>query len=180
MSSAPVRSPHRLEDDRLVHGRGRFLPDLRPPGLLHAAFVRSYLPHARVVGADLAEARRRPGVVAAFTAADLDLSPIPGATGRGPDVAMPRHPLARDRVRYVGEPIAMVVAEDRYVAADAAESWVELEELPVVADPWAALRDQTILHPEHGSNVVSRSVVGIDDPEDGPAGPVSVTVRLDN
>src|SRR5690554_1930011 len=110
MSSAPVRSAHRLEDDRLVHGRGRFVPDLRPPGLLHAAFVRSYLPHATVGALDLDEVRGRPGVVAAYAAADLDLSPIPGATGRGPDVPMPRHPLARDRVRYVGEPIAMVVA----------------------------------------------------------------------
>lgn len=180
MTTAPVRSPHRLEDDRLVHGRGRFVSDLRPPGLVHATFVRSYLPHARVVDVDVTEALARPGVVAAYTAEDLDLSPIPGATGRGPDVSMPRHPLARDRVRYVGEPIALVIAEDRYAAADAAELWVELEELPVVADPWAALRDDTVLHPEHGSNVVSRSVIGIDDPEDGPAGPVSVTVRVDN
>ena len=118
MTSAPGRSPHRLEDDRLVHGRGHYVPDLRPPGLLHATFVRSYLPHARVGEVDTSGADL-PGVAAVFTADDLDLRPIPGATGRGPDVPTPRHPLARDRVRYVGEPIAMVVAEDRYTAADA-------------------------------------------------------------
>lgn len=179
MTTVSGTAPYRLEDDRLVHGLGRFVPDLRPQGMVHAAFVRSYLPHATVGEIDRAAADL-PGVVALFTADDLDLPLIPGATGRGPKVATPRPVLARDRVRYVGEPIAMVVAEDRYVAADAAETWVELEPLPVVADHVAALRDETVLHPEHGSNVVDRSVVGIDDPEDGPAGPISVTVQVDN
>ncbi|MFA9444277.1 xanthine dehydrogenase family protein molybdopterin-binding subunit [Egicoccus sp. AB-alg6-2] len=180
MATAPGTAPHRLEDDRLVHGRGRFVPDLRPPGLLHAAFVRSYLPHARIVEVDRSDAQGMTGVAGVFTADDLDLPPIPGATGRGPEVAMPREILARERVRYVGEPIALVVAEDRYTAADAAEMWVELDELPVVADPVAALEDASVLHPGHGSNLVSSSVVGVEDPADGPAGPVSVTVRVDN
>ena len=180
MSSHGATGSLRLEDDRLVHGRGAYVGDLRPPGLLHAAFVRSYLPHARVVAVDRAAAEAVPGVAGVFTADDLPDRPIPGATGRGPDVRMPRPVLAGEVVRYVGEPIAMVVAEDRYVAADAAELWVELEELPVVADPDAALRDEVVLHPDHGSNLVARAVAGVEDAEDGPAGPVEVTVTLDN
>jgi aerobic carbon-monoxide dehydrogenase large subunit len=180
MEPTARRAPLRLEDDRLVHGRGRFLTDLHVPGMLHAAFFRSYLPHGRLSGVDADQARDRPGVVAVFTAEDLDLAPIPGATGRGPDVPMLRHPLARDRVRYVGEPIAIVVADDRYAAADGAELWAELEELPVVADLEAALSDEVVLHPEHGSNLIASSTVGIADADDAPVGEVSVTVEVDN
>lgn len=180
MSVTPPGAPLRLEDDRLVHGRGTFVADHRPPGLLHAAFVRSYLPHGRVVAVDTAGAADRPGVAAVYTAEDLDLPAIPGATGRGPDVPMLRPPLARDRVRYVGEPIAVVLADDRYRAADAAEVWVDLEELPVVADLDAARTDDTVLHPDHGTNLVDRSVVGIEDADDTPLGEVRIEVEVDN
>ncbi len=180
--------PARLEDAALVRGTGAYVGDLRRPGMVHAAFVRSYLPHGRIADLDLGEARERPGVVAAFGAGDLDIADIPGATSRGPDVPMHRPPLARDTVRYVGEAIAVVLAEDAYTAADAAEVWVELEELPVVADVEAALGDTTVLFPEHGTNVVTRGTSGVDRGDAGPggdrdgvpAGEVSVTVTVDN
>jgi aerobic carbon-monoxide dehydrogenase large subunit len=174
--------PARLEDAALVQGTGAFVGDLTRPGMVHAAFVRSYLPHGRITEVDLTEAREHDGVVAAYSAADLDLRDIPGATGRGADVPMTRPPLARDTVRYVGEPVAVVLAEDVYTAADAAEVWVELEELPVVADVDAALRDESLLFPGFATNLVTRSSAGVtrDDAEPAPDHEVTVTTTVEN
>ena len=152
-------SVHRLDDGRLVTGGGRYLEDLRVPGLLHLAIVRSTYAHARLLGVDLAAARSSSGVVGAFAAADLepvgDVPTIPFVPG----MATPALPvLARDRVRLVGEPIAAVVAEDRYRAEDGARAVeVEYEPLPVAANLDAALApDAPRLHDELPDNVAFR------------------------
>ena len=102
----------RREDPRLLAGRGRFVDDITLPGLLHAQFVRSTEAHADLLAVDLDEVRATPGVVAAYTAADLDLADITAELDRPPHefvpTAMPV--LARGKVRYVGEPIAVVPA----------------------------------------------------------------------
>ena len=150
----------RREDPRLITGTGAFVDDLSVPGCLHAAFVRSPHAHARVRAIDAAAARRAPGVVGVYTAAELGAAaaPIPVFA---PHPALPRPcglpPLARDRVRFVGEPVAVVVADDPYRARDAlALVTVDYEPLPAVADVETALAPGApILHDELGSNVAA-------------------------
>jgi CO/xanthine dehydrogenase Mo-binding subunit len=152
----------RREDARFVTGAAVYAADVRPDGLLHAAFVRSPIASATGVTADVGPARDAPGVVAAFTADDLDLRDIPGRGGPGrPEApAMTRPPLARDRVRYLGEPAAVVVADDPYAAVDAAELVaLDFTEAPVVATAAAALTDEVLLFPAAGTNVVARTAV---------------------
>ncbi len=129
----------RREDPRLLTGRGSFVADVRLPGMLEAAFVRSPLAHARIRGVDVTAARRSPGVTAVLTGVDLaDVQPFPDLRERTRPVR--QRALCVDRVRYVGAPVAAVVADDRYLAEDAAELVdLDLEELPVVADMDAAL-----------------------------------------
>src|SRR5690606_12940777 len=114
----------RREDPRLLTGRGRFVDDVRLPGMLHAAFVRSTEAHARITSVDLGAVREVPGVVAAFDAADLGLRDVVAMLDRPPHefvpTAMPV--LAKDKVRFVGEPIAIVVARDPYAAEDGLEA----------------------------------------------------------
>ena len=140
----PVR---RTEDARLLTGRAQFVDDVRLDGTLHVAFVRSQHAHARLLGVDVAAARRRPGVVAVYTAADLGdywrpgplLVPPPPIAGLVFN-ACTQVPLAKDKLRHVGEPVAMVVAESRYVAEDALDDvGVDAEPLPAVVDLEAAL-----------------------------------------
>lgn len=141
----------RKEDPRLLTGQGRFVDDVSPPGCLHAVFVTSTDAHATLDALDIRAALAMPGVVAVWTAHDLvDFPDLPGGH---PD--MERPVLARDTVRFVGEPVAVVVAEDRYLAVDAANAVVvETSPLPAVIDPEDAARpDAPLLHPEHGSNV---------------------------
>ncbi|MEU8872308.1 xanthine dehydrogenase family protein molybdopterin-binding subunit [Streptomyces javensis] len=118
------RSVARREDPRLLSGRGRFVDDIELPGMLHAQFVRSTVAHGTISEIDLTGVRQVPGVVAAFTAADLELGDITAQLDRPPSefvpTAMPV--LARDRVRYVGEPVAVVVARDPYLAEDGLEA----------------------------------------------------------
>ena len=135
-----VRVP-RLEDDRLLAGRGCYAADVRRPRMLEAAFVRSQQPHARVLAVDTAPALATDGVHAAFAAADLDgVAPVPDFFDWARPVAT--FPLCRDRVRYVGAPLAVVVASDRYDAEDGAELVaVELEPLPAVGTVDEALAD---------------------------------------
>ena len=141
------QSPRRKEDERLLLGRGRFVDDVRLPGLLHAAFARSTHARARLVRVDASAAAALPGVMA-FVAGDLPelAAPLPAATtdATNPylthDSPRPQHALARGEVRYVGEPIALVLADDRYRAADAVEKIaIEYEPLPAVLDAEAAL-----------------------------------------
>ncbi len=131
---APVR---RVEDPPLLTGRARYTDDLEAPEALHAVFVRAVLAHGELRGIDVAEAAAMPGVVAVLTAADLDLPPMPAAMA---PAAMARPVLARDRVRFIGEAVAIVVAATRAQAVDAAELVdVDVEPLDVLVDASAAL-----------------------------------------
>src|SRR5438067_109594 len=132
----------RREDPRLITGHGTNVDDIQRMHGLHMGLKRSELAHARIVRVDTAAAKAIPGVVAVFTAADLEgmMPPLP-AIPVSPDTKLaPRLPLTGDKVRHVGDPVAVVVAEDRYIAADAVSAIeVEYEELPVVVDVEAAL-----------------------------------------
>jgi len=144
----------RLEDRPILAGTARYVADLDLPGALSAVFVRSTMAHAHLAGVDTGEAVKMPGVVAVYTAGDLDLPDIPPFAMAPP--AMARPPLARGIVRHVGEPVAVVVAETTAQAADAAgEVIVDYDPLPAVADAEAALADGApVLYPDHGSNQV--------------------------
>jgi aerobic carbon-monoxide dehydrogenase large subunit len=146
----PVR---RTEDPSILRGDAGYFDDLEVQGLHHVAFVRSTMAHARIESVDTAEAAAMPGVVAVYTAGDLDLEPVQGFAMVPAGLARP--PLARDVVRFVGDLVAVVVAETRAQAVDAAELViVDYDPLPVVVDPEAALSDDaTVLFPEHGSNL---------------------------
>jgi carbon-monoxide dehydrogenase large subunit len=123
----------RVEDPVLVRGAGRYVDDLREPGLLHLVFVRSPHGHARIVRIDPSAALALPGVVAALSAADLGDISLPTAPPSAPGAHIRiAPPLARDVVRFVGEPVAAVVAESRYLAEDAARL-VEVEYDPLPA-----------------------------------------------
>ncbi|MFO7247004.1 MAG: xanthine dehydrogenase family protein molybdopterin-binding subunit, partial [Bacillota bacterium] len=150
----PVRRAH---DARLLRGRGCYAADVRLPGMLEAVIVRSPHAHARIVAVDPDPARSVPGVAAVLTAADLPpgLDPIPLRLGSRVSHRHGLQPvLARDRVRYVGEPVAVVVAADRYAAEDAAELVrVEYEPLPAVTSAAQALDvGAPVLHPDLGHN----------------------------
>jgi aerobic carbon-monoxide dehydrogenase large subunit len=147
---------HRTEDPRFLTGRGRYVDNLPVEGVLHAVFVRSMMAHARIGAVDLSGAAASPGVVAALSAADLDLAPQPPSGNvRGP---FPRPILAREVVRYVGEPIAVVIADTAAHAQDGAEAvFVDLDPLPAVVGPDAAAADAApLLFPEAGTNVAHR------------------------
>ena len=125
------RSLNRLEDERFLRGQGRYVADLAVPGALHGVVVRSTHAHARIVAVDVEKARAMPGVVAVFSSADLaadNIGPLPCAVTQipmtSPLVVPPCHALARDIVRYVGEPVVFVVAESAQAARDAAEAVV--------------------------------------------------------
>jgi len=134
------RSVRRFEDHRLLTGQGSYVDDMKLPGLLHAVVLRSQHAHAIIRSIDVSAAGRLPGVVAVFTAADIqDLAVhIPTRTNTGADqFNPPGHPLlASDKVCYVGQAVAVVIAEDHYTAADALEGiMVDYEILPAVIDP---------------------------------------------
>jgi carbon-monoxide dehydrogenase large subunit len=145
----------RMEDPRLLRGEGRFLDDLDDPlleGALHVVFVRSYMAHGTIEGIEVSEALDQPGVRGAFTAATVDLQPT-RAGGAGAHPSMARPWLATDRVRFVGEPVAVVVADTLEQAVDAAESVVvEIEPLPAVIGIEAGFADEVLLFPEAGTN----------------------------
>ncbi len=128
----------RTEDPRFIRGRGRYTDNVDAEGALDASFVRSMMAHARVVRVDVSASAHMPGVAAVFTAADLDLAPQPpSGSVSGP---FERQVLVRDTVRFVGEAIAVVLAESLGQAQDAAESvQVEYEPLPAVVGSEAAL-----------------------------------------
>ncbi|MET0565424.1 MAG: xanthine dehydrogenase family protein molybdopterin-binding subunit [Acidimicrobiia bacterium] len=155
----------RLEDRRLVTGSGRYVGDLAPPGTLHLAFVRSTEAHARITAIDTASVDS-PDVIGVFTAADLGLEDIPGDSTTIPAPDFPRPHLASEKVRYVGEPIAVVAATTAALAVDATDLiWVDYEVLPAVVDPRPSLEDETTLHEGAGTNVVSRSKLAAGEPE---------------
>jgi aerobic carbon-monoxide dehydrogenase large subunit len=158
---APVK---RNEDRKLLTGQALFIDDVELPGMLHVAFLRSQVAHARLRNIDVSAALKCPGVVAVYTAADFGAYWQPGPVLVPPPpiagiVFNPRTqvPLVKDKVRHVGEPIAIVVAESRYLAEDALdEIVVELETLPAVVDLEDALQtDVATVHDDLGSNVAS-------------------------
>lgn len=152
----------RNEDRKLLTGQALFVDDVELPGMLHVAFLRSQVAHARIVGIDVSKALQRPGVIAAWTAADLGdywrhgpllvpPPPIPGIIFH----ERTQVPLAKDKVRHVGEPLVIVIAESRYIAEDALDDIdVEFEQLDVVVDLERALaRDSVLVHDDLDSNV---------------------------
>ncbi len=163
----PIR---RTEDARLLEGRGRFLDDVDLPGAAHVAFVRSPVAHARLRGVDLSAAKSRSGVLAVFDHAALGTlgRPLPVIFPH-PELAHPRtqHPLADSEVNFVGQVVAMVVAESRYVAEDALEDVVvELDDLPPVVGLLDAVRPESPrVHDDTPSNVAGRIVQVVGDPE---------------
>ncbi|HLU60264.1 MAG TPA: xanthine dehydrogenase family protein molybdopterin-binding subunit [Pseudonocardia sp.] len=148
----------RREDPRLLAGRGRFVDDITLPGMLHAQFVRSTVAHGWIRAVDLDEVRAVPGVVAAFSAADLALGDITALLDRPPHEFVPTSMpvLARDKVRFVGEPVAIVIARDPYAAEDGVEAAVvEYEELePVVGDTAALADGAPLVHAEAPRNTL--------------------------
>ena len=145
----------RREDPPLLTGAARYTDDLAAPEALQAAFVRAPLAHGRVLVVEATAAAAMPAVVGVFTAADLALPPMPA--GSAP-AAFARPVLAGATVRFLGEPVAVVVAETRAQALDAVEAVaVDYEPLPVVVDPLAAADDQApLLFPEAGSNLAKQ------------------------
>jgi carbon-monoxide dehydrogenase large subunit len=143
----------RTEDPRLLTGAARYLADLPFDEPLHAVFVRSDVAHGELRSIDADEARNMPGVVAVWTAADLAIAPHHGIAKIHDDFARP--PLATDRVRFVGEAVAVVFAGSRAEAVDAAATvLVEVEPLATYVDAEAALADGAEpLFPDHGSNI---------------------------
>lgn len=153
----PVR---RREDPRFLRGEARFVDDIVLPGMLHLAVVRSAVGHALLRDVRTGAARGAPGVAAVLTAADLvgHARPLPVRSIEGATVAPASHPiLASERVRYVGEPVAAVLA-DSLVHAREAVGLVEIDydPLPAVVDPRDALQGKTLLHPALGENVLIR------------------------
>src|SRR3954465_15863968 len=113
-------SVRRVEDPELLVGTAEFVDDLELPGVLHLAFVRSTEAHARLLGVDVADARAMPGVVDVFVASDVNLPVYEGFMVLNEHASRP--PLATDKVRFVGDTIAVVVAESRVAAIDATEA----------------------------------------------------------
>jgi carbon-monoxide dehydrogenase large subunit len=153
------RSVLRKEDRPLLIGSARFVDDVDRPGMLHATILRSPHGHARVLGIDADAARRRTGVTAVITADELGSGGPVIPMRMFSDASMEpylQHPLATDRVRYSGEPVAVVVASSRYLAEDAAEQvQVEYEPLEAVTDAEQALGDAAPrIHAPATSNLV--------------------------
>ena len=156
----------RLEDDRLLRGEATFVDDLVFDGMVYLAVLRSPVAHGRIVKIDLAAAKAMPGVVAAFAGADFDslpAIPLRLAALEGVDRFLQR-PIARDKVRFVGEPIAVVVADTPELAEDALELiGVEIDRYP----PWSAGKPRqlpsALLFEENGTNVSARYTVSEGD-----------------
>jgi len=156
----------RTEDPRLIQGLGHYVDDIKMPDLLHVAFLRSMYAHARITSIDVSEARHAPGVVAVYTGADAadKIGQVPTA-GALPDLKVPDYRvLAKDKVYFVGQPVAVVVATDKYAARDAIDLiMIDYEELPAVVDAEAAANGGTIIHEEFGSNIAYKLTSGEGD-----------------
>jgi carbon-monoxide dehydrogenase large subunit len=166
-----------LNGERFLSGSGKYLDDLDIPGVVSASFVRSPFAHARLIDVDTELAQTAPGVIAVWTADDLDLRDIPGdlRTQEVPK-SMSRPPLVREIARYAGEPLALVLGEDGVSAIDGASLVdIEMEPLPAVIDVRTAVESETLLFPDAGTNVaVKKQTKTGDIPYDLP-----VSVELD-
>ncbi len=163
---APIR---RREDVRFLTGKATFVDDIKLSHMLHAAILRSPQAHARIMAIDASLALAIPGVVAVFTFQDIASYAKPIPIRLYPLAGLERflqYPLAREKVRYVGEPVAVVVASSRYVAEDALDAIeVRYESLPAVVRMPDALRDEVVLHEEHGTNLAAQYTVNVGDVE---------------
>ncbi len=151
------RSLRRKEDPRLITGRATYVDDLALPGMLWAAVVRSPEAHANIVSIDTSRALARPGIRAVYTGEDMSdlLAPLPMAWAPpGVEIKTPeRWPLARGRVAHMGDAVALVIGDDKYVVVDgAADVDVDYESLPVVIDVEEALKDEILVHASLGTN----------------------------
>lgn len=165
MTAIGARLP-RKEDPRILSGRGRYVDDITVPHTVHACFVRSPFAHAGITSVNLEQARQAPGVVAAYSGPESAGS-MPFIPSAAADDSPPRTPLTGDRVHYVGEPVAMVLAADPRSALNAAErADVDYEPLPHVLDPWEALSpDAPLVHPERGTNKIGEIHKVLGDPD---------------
>ena len=157
MKNTFIGSPvERREDLRFLRGRGTYVDDLVPDNLLHAVILRSSVAHGRIASIDTAEALKVPGVHAVITAKDMTEGPpiIPMRLQPLPEFKPFEQPvIAHDKVRYVGEPIAVVLAASVAIGEDALEKIaVEIEALPAVASCEAAARNQSLLFELAGTN----------------------------
>ncbi|MCW2605823.1 MAG: carbon monoxide dehydrogenase [Frankiales bacterium] len=151
------RGRRRKEDPKLLTGQTNWTDNITLPGLLHMAVLRSPMAHAKVLSVDVSPALEMPGVIAAYSGADLaDVQgALPCAWPVTPDMVHPdHHPLAVDEVRHVGDGVAVVIARDRYLAADALEAIVvEYEQLPAVVDMEEAIKEGSpLVHSDKGTN----------------------------
>ncbi len=166
----PIGRPSlRCEDARLLSGRGQYLADLRLPGMLEAALVRSPIAHGTITRLDVSRALELDRVVAAFTDSTLpDHAPLVDAVAIDGLLKTPQRPLASGRVRFVGEALALVVARDRYVAEDGAALVVaDYDPLPAVTDCRAAAgQNAPLLFPELGTNVIYRTTKTFGQPDE--------------
>ena len=148
----------RTEDPRLLTGNGRFIDDISLPRMLHVAFCRSDHAHARIVSINSGDAEAMPGVMGVYTAQDLegDFQPIRATSRMADYYATEIVPLARDKVRYVGEAVVAVVANNRYLAEDAAENvTIDYDPLGNAIDPLANLSEHsTLLHEDAETNIL--------------------------
>jgi carbon-monoxide dehydrogenase large subunit len=170
------KSRRRKEDERLITGRTRWTDNITLPGMLHMAILRSPFAHAKIVSIDTSAAKSAPGVIAVYTARDLDPDSsigMPCAWPITPDMKAPRRPvLAADQVNFAGEGVAVVVARSSAEAHDALEEIdVEYDELPVILDMEAAIADGApLVHEDQGSN--TSAVWKFDSGEAGTGGNV--------
>jgi carbon-monoxide dehydrogenase large subunit len=168
----------RIEDPRFLTGAATYVEDVVLDGAAWVTYARSSYAHARIVSIDTDEAARQPGVLGVFTSADVDLPRIAHTLPMLPD-GMRRSLLAAEVVRFAGEPVVAVVAEDRYLAADAADLVVvDYDALPPLADPEAAAEDDVLLFPEVGTNAALR----LESPQraDFSGCEVVVSLRVEN
>lgn len=162
------QSVKRTEDPRLIQGLGHYVDDVKLPDTLHVAFLRSMYAHARITSIDVSEAAHAPGVVAVYTGKDVasKLGPVPCASaGAIPGLRIPDYRvLATDHVVFVGQPIAVVVATDRYAARDAIDLiMVDYEELPAVVDVEEAAKGGPVVYEEYGDNIAYKLTAGEGD-----------------
>ena len=157
----------RSEDPEFITGAGSFIDDINPSSTLHATVIRSTYAHARIKSIDLSSVRNQPGVVVALAREDFaggikDIAPQPSGAGSDQDdLKTPEHPfLAKDVVCYVGQPIAIVVAQDPSLAQDAVRhAEIDYEPLPLVLDPQQGLEPNSpLVHPDLGTNLALREV----------------------
>jgi carbon-monoxide dehydrogenase large subunit len=160
-SGQPIK---RVEDHRLLTGQSSFVDDLKVPGMLHASVLRSPHAHAKIKSIDTVAASSLAGVVSVITAAELTgaVRNVPTRENTDADeLRPPEHPvLARDKVCYVGQPVAIIVAEDLYLAHDALELvQVDYQPLPSVINPLEAMAaDAPVVHTDLGTNIALHTI----------------------